>query len=202
MADSRPVSARTRALRHGAAVFCALLLYYGVPVDSRPTTSLAGISATVAFLIGVLGLLWLVARQIRRYLAAPDGTDRRVDGILLLLVVVIVFFAQFYYRLEIHDPAQFDGLRTRTDALYYTIVTLGTVGYGDVYAVGQGARIAVMIQIVFDLIVVGTLLAVMTTSIVHRVEASRRVEGNSAADPDPDSAHGATGDRAANDGPG
>ncbi|WP_083884305.1 potassium channel family protein [Nocardia higoensis] len=191
MAESRPASPRIRALRHGAAVLFALLLFYGVPVDRWPGTSLAGVVATVAFVIGVLGLLWLVARQIRRYLDAPEGTDRRVDGILLLLVVVIVFFAQFYYRLEVHDPAQFDGLRTRTDALYYTIVTLGTVGFGDVQASGQAARIAVMIQIVFDLIVIGTLLAVMTTSIVRRVEAGRRTA---------DGGPGATGDRAEDDG--
>ncbi|WP_067853141.1 potassium channel family protein [Nocardia shimofusensis] len=168
MAESRPPSGRIRLLRNGAAVMCALLLFYGVPVERRPDGALmGGVSATVAFLVGVVGLLWLVTRQIRRYLAAPEGAGQQVDGILLLLMVVIVFFAQFYFRLEIHDPSQFDGLRTRTDALYYTIVTLGTVGYGDVHAVGQGARIAVMIQIVFDLIVIGTLLAVMTSSIVR-----------------------------------
>lgn len=176
MAETRPPSGRIRLLRNAAAVICALLLYYNVPVARRPDGALmGGVSATVAFLVGVIGLLWLVTRQIRRYLAAPEGAGQQVDGILLLLMVVIVFFAQFYFRLEIHDPSQFDGLSTRTDALYYTIVTLGTVGFGDVYAVGQGARIAVMIQIVFDLIVIGTLLAVMTSSIVRaRGEIGRR----------------------------
>src|SRR5690606_33590961 len=80
-----------------------------------------------------------------------------------------------------------------------TIVTLGTVGFGDIEAAGQAARIAVMIQIVFDLIVIGTLLAVMSTSIARRVEAGRRAaDGNSAGGDD--SSHGATGGRIEEDG--
>ncbi|SLH42057.1 Uncharacterised protein [Mycobacteroides abscessus subsp. abscessus] len=154
---------RARVLRNGAALLCALLLYYGLPLDwGTDTPVLTRVFGLVAFLAGLGGTVWLAARQLRRYLAAPEGPGRQVDGILLVLVVVIVFFALFYYRLEVHDPGQFAGLETRTDALYYTIVTLGTVGF-----------VAVMVQIVFDLVVIGTLLAVMTTTIMRRLDADR-----------------------------
>ncbi|MBA4856688.1 potassium channel family protein [Nocardia farcinica] len=165
---------RARVLHNGAALLCALLLYYGLPLDwGTDTPVLTRVFGLVAFLAGLGGTVWLAARQLRRYLAAPEGPGRQVDGILLVLVVVIVFFALFYYRLEVHDPGQFAGLETRTDALYYTIVTLGTVGFGDIHAVGQAARVAVMVQIVFDLVVIGTLLAVMTTTIMRRLDADR-----------------------------
>ena len=42
-------------------------------------------------------------------------------------------------------------------------VTLGTVGYGDVHAVGQLARVITMIQVAFDLVVIGALIAVASS---------------------------------------
>ena len=68
-----------------------------------------------------------------------------------------------YYVIQTTDPTQFDDLATRTDALYYTVITLGTVGYGDVHAVGQFARVISMIQVAFDLVVIGALIAVATS---------------------------------------
>ncbi|MFI9410612.1 potassium channel family protein [Nocardia gamkensis] len=67
-----------------------------------------------------------------------------------------------------------DGLRTRTDSLYYTIVTLGTVGHGDVHAVRPAAKVATMVQVVFDLGVIGTLIAIGTSRVVQRLDEARR----------------------------
>ncbi|WP_067653242.1 potassium channel family protein [Nocardia harenae] len=153
-----------RVLRNGTAVLCALLIYYGIPLE----LNLAGRAlGSIVFLVAFAGLTRLIDRHVRRLTAAPRQAGRQVDGILLLLTVTIVFFALTYYLLARNDPAQFDGLETRTDALYYTIVTLGTVGYGDVRATGQAARIVTMLQIVFDLVVVGVLLAVATGTITR-----------------------------------
>ena len=52
-----------------------------------------------------------------------------------------------------HD-GQFEGLRTRVDAVYFTVTTISTVGYGDVHAVGRSARVAVTTQILLDLTVI------------------------------------------------
>jgi hypothetical protein len=43
------------------------------------------------------------------------------------------------------------------------VITLGTVGYGDVHAVGQMARVVSMVQVAFDLVVIGALIAVATS---------------------------------------
>ena len=69
-------------------------------------------------------------------------------------------FALTYYIIQTTDPTQFVDLATRTDAHYYTVITLGTVGYGDVHAAGQLARVISMIQVAFDLVVIGALIAV------------------------------------------
>lgn len=159
-----PDSHRTRVLRNSTAILCALLVYYGIPLNLDLGDRILGI---LVFLAGFAGLAQLIERHVRRITAAPQRAGRQVDGILLLLTVTIVFFALTYYLLAKNDPGQFEGLVTRTDALYYTIVTLGTVGFGDVRATGQAARIVTMLQIVFDLVVVGVLLAVATGTITR-----------------------------------
>ncbi|WP_459549990.1 ion channel [Nocardia sp. X0981] len=47
---------------------------------------------------------------------------------------------------------------------------MATVGFGDIHAAGQEGRIATMIQTVFDLVVIGVLLAVLTTEITRRLD--------------------------------
>ncbi|SDU66935.1 potassium channel family protein [Jiangella alkaliphila] len=162
-------------LRSAGTLACALLVYYTLPLN-RPdgTPEIVGAAAFVA---GVGGLIWLTLIEVRRFVAQLDQTRARVSGLLSVLYVVVVFFALTYYLLERDDPTQFAGLETRTDALYFSIVTLGTVGYGDVHAAGQGARIAAMVQIVFDLVVIGALFAVASSQIAHRLSVARTVHG-------------------------
>jgi voltage-gated potassium channel len=60
------------------------------------------------------------------------------------------------------------------DALYFTFVTVGTVGYGDIHPVTAAGKIFDMVLIVFG---IGTFLAVVTSltqSLVARDQASMR----------------------------
>ncbi|MFC4125820.1 potassium channel family protein [Nocardia rhizosphaerae] len=177
MTRDRRVRLPGHALRNGAAAAFALLLYYSVPIgvvfelDAWPGR-LAGV---LGFLAGIAGLAWLVWRRIEHFLHAPPTAGGRVDGVLLVVCIVCVVFSLFYYRLQQLHPGQFEGLSTRTDALYYTLVTLGTVGFGDIHAVGQAARIVTMVQIVFDLVIIGTLVSIVTTSVNARIGTAEKV---------------------------
>ncbi|MET7771662.1 ion channel [Nocardia sp. NPDC005366] len=188
MKEPRGISGLGGALRKILGVVFALLIFYGVPFDWGAGGDWPSkIFGLCAFLAGIGGLIWVTWRHVLRYLEEPAATGGRVEGILLLLCVVAMFFALYYYRIAVRYPGQFDGIVTRTDALYYTIVTLGTVGFGDIHATGQAARIATMIQIVFDLVVIGTLLAIASSGITHRIQAAaeRTTRGDEppAADP-------------------
>ncbi|MET9211925.1 MULTISPECIES: potassium channel family protein [unclassified Nocardia] len=164
------------ALRNAAAAVFALLLYYSVPVgfffdlNAWP----GRVMGVCTFIAGIIGLGWLVWRRVEHFLNAPTSAGGRVDGVLLVVCIVCVVFSLYYFRLQQLQPGQFQGLTTRTDALYYTMVTLGTIGYGDVHAVGQAARIATMVQIVFDLVVLGTLISIATNSVNTRIAAADR----------------------------
>jgi voltage-gated potassium channel len=79
----------------------------------------------------------------------------------MLLELVVVVFAVGYYVLDLSAPGQMADLHTRTDALYFTLSTLTTIGFGDVHAVGQLARVLVIIQMVFDVVFVTAVVATL-----------------------------------------
>ena len=174
---SRRISGSAHLWRNAGTVMCGLLFYYFVPVGfDFPGHWPTRVVTLVAFVVGVAGLAWLANRRIGQFLAASRDTAHRVDGLLYLVCLVVLFFALFYYVLEMRDPGQFSDLRTRSDALYFTVATLGTVGFGDIHAAGQAARIATTVQMAFDLVVVGTLIAVMSTGITRRLDAANGTE--------------------------
>jgi hypothetical protein len=74
------------------------------------------------------------------------------------------------------EPQAFSEPLSRTDALYFTITVFSTVGFGDIVPVTDGARVATMVQMVGDLLVVGLVLRVM----LGAVKAGR---GNGAQPP-------------------
>ncbi len=66
-------------------------------------------------------------------------------------------------------------MTTKTDALYFTVSTLATVGFGDVHATAQLSRALVIIQIVFNLAFVGTLVSLLTRLIHERGTIRRAI---------------------------
>jgi voltage-gated potassium channel len=161
-----------RLLRSAATLAAAMVFYYFVPLpDER--LSIVGV---LLFLAGMAALMLLVLLQARHQLRAPENESVRLNSLLVVLYLVIVFFSLAYVQIERLAPGEFAELETRTDALYFTVTTLGTVGYGDVHAVGQMARIFVTAQIVFDVVFVALLVSVFSHR-VGRVVAARRVSG-------------------------
>lgn len=95
-------------------------------------------------------------------------------GILLLSWAAILVFAASYWALATRR-GQFVGLETRLDALYFTGVTMATVGYGDVHPSGQVARAVVLVQIVYTFaFLVGGVAALRTRA---RAGLVRRMSG-------------------------
>lgn len=165
--------ALTNPITHGVgSLMCALLVLYGFP--EKLSFEHLGIGV-LAFCIGTIGLALLAIAQIRRMARSSPESEQhvRLVGVLSLVYIATCFFALAYYLLATNEPGQFDGLRTRTDALYYSVVTLGTVGYGDVHAVGQAARVATTVHVAFNLVVIGTLLAVTSSLLADRLRDRR-----------------------------
>jgi voltage-gated potassium channel len=148
-----------------------LILYYVVPVgpgDDGWRLALR-LAAAVAC---VVGAAYLIVRQVRKQLK-PAGDEPPLAGLAVALVAGLVAFAMADYLIAYSDPAAFAELRTRTDALYFALSTLLTVGYGDVHAVGQVARAVVSAQMAFNIVVLATAASFLANQISDRVRRRR-----------------------------
>jgi len=162
-----------RIRRAALALTGVVVAYYAIPVGEFPS-SWDILFASAGLLIGLSALVWVTVRQLRvmgKYQAGDPSV--RLDVLALVILVVVPLFALGYYALEQADSDQFAQMKTKTDSLYFTMSTLGTVGFGDVHAAGQLARILVTIQIVFDLVFVAALVSVLTTQFRARAAGRR-----------------------------
>ncbi|WP_354641290.1 potassium channel family protein [Kitasatospora camelliae] len=100
-----------------------------------------------ALALGLLAAFLL--REIRREALGLPGRPAR--AILMLLCTALVIFATAYLTIS-RTPGELDGLHTKVDALYFTVITMATVGYGDIVPTGQTARVVVMLQIAYTVV--------------------------------------------------
>ncbi|GAB7005721.1 hypothetical protein JCM18899A_31940 [Nocardioides sp. AN3] len=156
-------------LRLTVALVLVVGLYFVVPVDLHPDRSTAARLLLSATLFAILTAL--VVWQVRIQITQPD---RNIDGLLLALIVGVLGFSLGFYVLELRQPGQIVGLSTRVDALYFTMATVLTIGYGDVHAAGQAARILVLVQMVYNVVVIASGAGVLTSTM--RQAAAARVE--------------------------
>ena len=166
-----------RWARLAAVLALVLVLYFTVPVSFEVETS-----DVVQLVISVTALCLLAAVVLVEVRHQLVGSDRRIDGLVIALMIAVLGFALGFYVLAQRNPDQIVDLHTRIDALYFTMATLLTIGYGDVHATGQAARTLVLIQMVFNVVILATAASTITTRI--RTQAEKRVEARRAAEAD------------------
>ena len=147
-----------------ALLLAATVIYALVPWPRFAPGNTPVVVLVVTFVGGLAGATALVAWQVRAYRQAAASGAARLRGLLIAVYVAMLSFATTYYVFASAHPEQIAGLRTRTDALYFTLSILSTVGFGDVHAAGQAARAMVSLQIGFDLLVIS--LAVAATKAI------------------------------------
>jgi hypothetical protein len=171
--DGEP-SGTIRVRRGLLALAGVLVAYYAVPVGEVPS-DWDVVLAALGLIAGLGALVFVAVRQVRllaHYEAGDPGV--RLDVLVLVVVVVVPLFSLGYYAIEQGDARQFADLATKTDALYFTLSTLATVGFGDVHAMGELARVLVSVQIVFNLVFVAAVVSVLTTQLRARAAERRR----------------------------
>ncbi len=147
----------------------AVLLFYSlVPVGNggAPFGQAIGMLVAVAC---VAAVAYVVASEVRR-------SERRLQPVHLILALelVLVGFALAYYVLAVNYPGEFVGLKTRLDALYFSLTTMSTVGYGDISATGQLGRLVVAVQLGFNLVFVAALVGLFQDGLKMRAQRLAR----------------------------
>lgn len=132
-----------------ASLVAVVVFYFAVPVDTAASTRRLVIGVSLALVaVGAMG--WILVQESNRRLRT-GGVGLRPLQLLLLLEIVLVGFSLVYYMLATNSSGQMSGLHTRVDALYFAMTTMTTVGFGDIHAVGQRARVLVTLQMAFNL---------------------------------------------------
>lgn len=163
-----------------------LLAYFAAPIGQDGDA----VGLTVLFL-GLAAFVGLVAFQVVRIVNSPAPQLRAAEALATVVPLVIVVFATLYVGMSASDPAAFSEPIGKIDGLYFTVTVLATVGFGDITGVNEPARIAVTVQMLIDLLIVGVLVKLIIGAsrigIERRREeqaraAQRRGEGGPTAD--------------------
>ncbi len=153
----------TRMLGHTTVVLVLLTTaYYLLPLrfDRVDANHWLRLSLSLVAL-GLLGLMFRGA--LRRSRRSQTSDYLRIQWLLSSLYALVLLFALLYAFLGIQVPGQFDGIEDRTDALYFSVTLVATVGFGDVHASATASRLAVTVHMLFNLIYLGTALRVLTS---------------------------------------
>ena len=120
-------------------------------------------------LFGVLPFFKLVrySPAMRSLLAALHAERRTLIGCLVILTGAVLVFASLLYAIE-HD-VQPDKFGTIPHAMWWAIVTLGTVGYGDVVPVTPLGKVVSVFTIVGGLAMIALPVAIISTAFADEV---------------------------------
>jgi len=111
----------------------------------------------------------LAISRLRRVLSADRPGFEAAEALVQLVAMLITGFAAVLYAMN-RNGTQLAGLDTRVDAVYFTVTVLSTVGFGDIHATSQTARIVVTIQILFDLAFLGVFVRIFLGAAKMRVD--------------------------------
>lgn len=159
-----------------AAILTAIALIGTATVLRLRQPSLVDIYLdATAWMIASLALGFVVARAV---FAAGTVNYHRVIGAILLYLVIGVFFVAMFCFVALLVPNGFNGfgpvqdnLAVAGNLIYFSFVTLTTVGYGDIVPVHPFARAITNIEAIIGQLYPATLLARLVTL---EIEGRRR----------------------------
>ncbi len=120
-----------------------------------PFSDVSKAKSVVLLVVGMLAVILIVIWEVRAILKAAHPGVKAVEALAITAPLFLLLFASAYYLMEQATPGSFSQSLSRTDALYFTVTTFSTVGYGDITAKSEGARVLVIFQMLADLILLG-----------------------------------------------
>ncbi|MEI7442367.1 MAG: potassium channel family protein [Actinomycetes bacterium] len=132
----------------------SLAIFFTLPYDGLSNNR----QAVLRLVVGLSLLLVVIVVLIRRILSAPLPQLKTLEALVVLLVQFICLFAGTYLLISHLDAGAFTEPLTHSSALYFTIVTFGTVGFGDITPHSDLARLLVSAQIIIDFVFIAAII--------------------------------------------
>jgi voltage-gated potassium channel len=149
---------RKRRRLIGVALLRALLtatvlvtIYYTLPIDAG-----GRLSPGLRMVVGLVLFFAVVTWQIRMVLRSRHPGIRAIEALAATVPLFLLLFAVTYFLMSANGPGNFSQADlSRTDSLYFAVTVFATVGFGDITATGESARLVVTSQMILDLLILG-----------------------------------------------
>ena len=154
-------------------------IYYLIPLDPSSLGVTVGLLA-----FGLLALAGLIAFQVRSIIRAKYPALRAVGALGTSVPLFLLLFAGTYFVMGTISAGTFSQPMTRTDALYFTVTVFSTVGFGDITAVTEPARVLVTGQMIADIVIVGLGVRIIVDAVKRGQQRQPMQAGDAAPDAD------------------
>lgn len=181
-------------LRSVGVVAMTLLVYAAIPLDDLGSARVAAVGSVIG--LALLGVVFV--RQMMRVSRAPYPGLAAVEALTLVFGMFLAIFACIYDAMSTLDLGAFTQPIDKVGGVYLSVTILATVGFGDITAVSNAARLVVTSQMVIDLILISAAVKAMDLSARQGLAArqaahARAVEVEAAASAGGASTSGAPG---------
>jgi hypothetical protein len=149
-----------------------LILFYCI----APIRADGRLDPIVRLVVGLAILGAVVAFQIRAILKAKHPEIRAAESIVTAIGLFVVASAVMDLALSHHDPHSFTERLDRISAMYFVITVVATVGFGDIAAKTDPARLVVTVQMLLNLtlivVIARVFIGIARHSLSERVDES------------------------------
>ena len=122
-------------------------------------------------------LLIAISYTLKQVVVGTDISANRLVGAVCIYLLLGVIWAVAYSVLEFISPGSFQGFALLEDRgwdsewLYFSFVTMTTLGYGDISPISATARVLAYMQAVFGQFYVAILVAGLVGAYISRQDS-------------------------------
>jgi voltage-gated potassium channel len=138
-------------------------LYYLLPLNHSSTWA-----AVTILVVGLVLFIGLVTLQVRAIIRSLFPGLRAIEARATSVPLFLLLFASSYVVMAAMSASNFGGRLTHTDGLYFTVTVFSTVGFGDITAKTQAARLVVTGQMIADLVILGLAIKIIVGAVSRR----------------------------------
>jgi len=146
-------------------IFLTLSFYYSY--KNFPLTG-----AVLAIIVGINVIFLLLSdfeekKGTLRILRYPTH-KLNLRNIIENGIMLVLTFGAIYYALNVLNPNTFSSKLSILDAVYFSLITIATVGYGDINPLTKGAKILVIMEVFLGLLYMLFVVSVFVSVFLKR----------------------------------